>query len=127
MHSRCTCGRGLPLLKELQGRTTDFVVAADGTVMHGLALIYVVRELPGIEGFKVVQWTREHTEVQLVAGPGFDPASPARVAEGMRRRLGAAVRVDVNLVDAIAPEKSGKYRYIVSHALGNAPAAATAG
>src|SRR5690606_8217901 len=38
----CSCGRGLPLLKEIQGRSTDFVVAADGTVMHGLALVYVV-------------------------------------------------------------------------------------
>ncbi|HET9663825.1 MAG TPA: AMP-binding protein, partial [Burkholderiales bacterium] len=43
---RCVCGRGLPLLQEIQGRTTDFVVAQDGTVMHGLALIYVVREIP---------------------------------------------------------------------------------
>ena len=36
----CACGRSLPVLKEVQGRTTDFVVARDGTVMHGLALIY---------------------------------------------------------------------------------------
>ena len=39
----CTCGRTLPLIKELHGRTTDFIVAHDGTVMHGLALVYVVR------------------------------------------------------------------------------------
>ena len=51
------CGRGLPMLEQIQGRTTDFVVAADGTVMHGLALIYVVRDLPGIESFKIVQET----------------------------------------------------------------------
>ena len=30
----CACGRGLPVLGEIQGRTTDFVVARDGTVMH---------------------------------------------------------------------------------------------
>jgi phenylacetate-CoA ligase len=42
--ARCACGRGLPMLKEIQGRSTDFVVAADGTVMHGLALIYVLRD-----------------------------------------------------------------------------------
>ena len=51
----CDCGRGLPMLKEIQGRTTDFVVAADGTVMHGLALIYIVRDLPGVKQFKIVQ------------------------------------------------------------------------
>ena len=35
----CACGRGLPLIKEIQGRSTDFLVSQDGTVMHGLALI----------------------------------------------------------------------------------------
>ena len=49
---RCACGRGLPMLRELQGRTTDFVIAADGTVLHGLSLIYIVRDLPGIHAFR---------------------------------------------------------------------------
>ena len=53
------CGRGLPLLKEIQGRTTDFVVAADGTVMHGLALVYVMRDLPSVKAFKIVQESLE--------------------------------------------------------------------
>jgi phenylacetate-CoA ligase len=66
---RCTCGRGLPMLKEIQGRTTDFVVAADGTVMHGLALIYVLRDLPGLQSFKVVQHDLQRTTVMLVPGP----------------------------------------------------------
>jgi phenylacetate-CoA ligase len=51
----CACGRGLPILEEVQGRTTDFVVAQDGTVMHGLALIYTVRDLPGVEHFRIEQ------------------------------------------------------------------------
>lgn len=116
-NSRCPCGRGLPLLRDLQGRTTDFVVAADGTVMHGLALIYVVRDLPGIRSFKITQWTRERTQVDLVPDEGFDAGHPARVADGMRRRLGADVEVEIRVVEAIAPEQSGKYRYVISHAL----------
>ncbi|MDP2005219.1 MAG: AMP-binding protein [Rubrivivax sp.] len=111
----CACGRGLPMLREIQGRTTDFVVAADGTVMHGLALVYILRDLPGLQSFKVVQHSLLRVEVQLVPGPGFDPGCEAAIVEGFRRRLGAPVEVDVRCVDAIAPEKSGKFRYIVSH------------
>jgi len=125
--TRCACGRGLPILRELQGRTTDFVVAADGTVMHGLALIYVIRELPRIQSFKVVQWSRQRTEVSIVPEAGFDPALLAQIAAGFRRRLGDAVQVDVSLVEAIAPEKSGKHRYIVSHALTEPATPAAAG
>lgn len=113
----CACGRGLPMLREIQGRSTDFVVAADGTVMHGLALIYVVRDLPGVQAFKVTQETRLDTRVEIVPGDGFDPAIAGRVVDGFKARLGPEVRIRVDIVPAIAPEKSGKYRYIVSHAL----------
>lgn len=112
----CPCGRGLPMLKEIQGRTTDFVVAADGTVMHGLALIYILRDLPGLSSFKVVQESRERTRVQLVAGPGFDRSREGEIVRGFKRRLGEAVEVVVEFVDHIPAEKSGKFRYIVSHA-----------
>ena len=113
----CACGRGLPRLSEIQGRSTDFVVADDGTVMHGLSLIYVIRDLAGVKSFKVTQETRRLTRVELVTETGFDPAATQAIVAGFKRRLGAAVEVQVQLVPAIAPEKSGKYRYIVSHAL----------
>ncbi|MBL8335354.1 MAG: phenylacetate--CoA ligase family protein [Rhodoferax sp.] len=112
----CSCGRGLPLLQDIQGRSTDFVVAADGTVMHGLSLIYILRDLPGIQAFKVVQESRALTRVLLVAGAGFAPSSVATIVDGFKRRLGAEVAVEVQLVDDIPAEKSGKFRYIISHA-----------
>lgn len=111
----CACGRGLPLLREIQGRSNDFVVAASGTVMQGAALTYVLREMPGIDAFKIVQETLHLTRVYLVAGSGFDRARSAEIVTQFKRRLGAEVDVRVELVSHIAPEKSGKYRYIISH------------
>jgi phenylacetate-CoA ligase len=110
----CACGRGLPLLREIQGRSTDFVVAADGTPMHGLALIYVIRDLPGIAAFKIIQETVALTRVQIVPGAGFESATRQTIVQGLRARLGANVEVVVEEVAAIAPEASGKYRYVVS-------------
>ena len=112
----CACGRGLPRLKEIQGRSTDFVVAADGTVMHGLALIYVVRDLPGVGRFRVVQHTLQRTQVQLEAEPGHDVSLHfSTIQAAFKRRLGAHVDVDVSVVDRLDNEKSGKFRYVVSH------------
>ena len=110
----CRCGRGLPMLREIQGRTTDFVVAVDGTVMHGLALIYIVRDLACVRSFKIEQHSLTATTVWLVTDPGFDPASVRTVADAVKRRLGESVEVDVRLVDHIPAEKSGKFRYVVS-------------
>ncbi|MEO6697630.1 MAG: AMP-binding protein [Gammaproteobacteria bacterium] len=111
----CPCGRGLPLLKEVQGRTTDFLLAQDGTMMHGLALIYVVRDLPGIQQFKIIQERLDKTRILLVTGAGFHEDSIKTIISGVRQRLGAGVQVDVERVAEIPKEASGKYRYVVSH------------
>lgn len=112
----CACGRGLPMLKEIQGRSTDFVVAANGTVMHGLALIYILRDMPGLSSFKVIQHSRERTQVLLVPEASFDLqiAGPQIVA-GFRRRLGEGVEIELTVLEHIPPEKSGKFRFIISH------------
>ena len=110
----CSCGRGLPLLKEIQGRTTDFVVAADGTVMHGLSLIYVLRDLPGIEAFKLIQEGLGLTRVIVVRNGRFEENNRERIVEGIKKRLGREVEVIVEVVDEIPAEASGKHRYVVS-------------
>ena len=111
----CTCSRGLPILEEIQGRTTDFVVAEDGTIMHGLAVIYPIRDITGIAAFRVTQHNAMHTVVQIVPGEGCPLDVEAIIAAGVRARLGNNVVVDVERVGEILPEKSGKFRYIVSH------------
>ena len=110
----CACGRGLPMLKEIQGRATDFVVARDGTVMHGLALIYILRDLPQVAGFKIMQESLDLTRVQVVPGAGFDADTTRHIQRGLAARLGDGVRIEVEQVTEIAPEKSGKYRYVIS-------------
>lgn len=119
----CACGRTLPLLKEIQGRSTDFLVASDGTVMHGLALVYIVRDLPGVRQFKIVQESLNLTRILLVTGAGFDVACLPGVVSGAKARLGGDVDIEVSLVDGIPPEKSGKYRYVVSHVDAGKPSA----
>ena len=110
----CSCGRTLPLLKSIEGRSTDFLVAKNGTVMHGLSLIYIVRDLPGVRQFKIVQESLDLTRILLVTDANFDRTQLPNIERGGKARLGESVTVEVSLVDEIPPEKSGKYRYVVS-------------
>ncbi len=110
----CRCGRGLPLLQKIEGRSTDFLTATDGTVMHGLALVYILRELPQVRGFKIIQESLLHTRVQLACVPALDAQTRAAIVSGFQARLGAQVAVDIEEVDEIAAEASGKYRYVIS-------------
>ena len=110
----CSCGRGLPLIRNLEGRTTDFIVAADGTVMHGLALIYVIRALAGVRSFRIIQENRAYVRVLLSVDACFDQADTESIRTGFRARLGQNVDVQIEQVDNIPVERSGKYRYVVS-------------
>jgi phenylacetate-CoA ligase len=110
----CTCGRGLPLLAEIEGRSTDFVMAEDGTVLHGLALIYVLRELPEVDEFKIIQESVSTITVQIVTSTSDTTHLESTVTEQFRRRLGNSLDVNFVYLDKIEREASGKFRYVVS-------------
>ena len=112
---QCSCGRGLPLLKEIQGRTTDFIMAEDGTILHGLALIYVLRDIEGIESFKITQHSLQETSVQIVKNQQYLLQNEEKIKYEFKQRLGENVSIEVEYVSSIAKEKSGKFRYVVSH------------
>lgn len=110
----CTCGRGLPLLAEIDGRSTDFVLAMDGTVLHGLALIYVLRELPGVEAFKIIQESLGRITVHIVTSCHDTAQLEQTVTTQFQRRLGDALSVNFVYKDKIEREASGKFRYVVN-------------
>ena len=108
-------GRGLAVLDSVVGRQTDFVVAADGRIMHALAVIYVLRAIPGVGQFKLIQHAVDRMEVQVVPDVRWNEGAREAVIQGLRARLGPTLNIELKLLDAIAPEASGKHRYVVSH------------
>ncbi len=108
-------GRGLEVLDAVVGRQTDFIVAADGRIMHALAVIYVLRAIPGVAQFKLIQHAVDQMEVQVVPDSRWSDMASEAVLQGLRARLGPTLKIDLKLLDAIAPEASGKHRYVVSH------------
>ncbi len=110
----CSCGRGLPLLKEIEGRSTDFVVAQDGTVMHGLALIYILRKIPEINAFKIIQENLDLTRILIVSKSALDGATIKLITNEFQTRLGNDITIKIEEVNEIPLEKSGKFRYVIS-------------
>ena len=110
----CRCGRNLPRLGAVEGRRTDFLVTPEGRVMHALAAIYVLRELPGLRQFQIVQECADLVRVSLVTELGFTRGTSEQAAAALKRLLGHGVTVDVEVVDDIPPVASGKHRYVIS-------------
>jgi phenylacetate-CoA ligase len=110
----CPCGRGLPLLAEIQGRTTDFLVMPDGRRVSGPALTLVVADMADIRQVQFVQ--RDPQSVVLRVVPGRNYGSQTRTE--LRRRLGpyldSRTILAIEETSSIASEVSGKYRFVIN-------------
>lgn len=115
----CRCGRVFSTMKHIRGRTTDFIVTPDGRWQHALSLIYIVRDIEGVDQFKIIQEKLDHVRVLLkVHEELFPEGGGARIVDGIRKRMGDSVKVSVEIVPAIERDASGKYRYVVSKVAG---------
>ncbi len=113
---KCSCGRTWSTIEDIQGRTTDFIVTPDGRWQHALSLIYVVRDIEGVDEFKIIQNQADDVEVLLKVHEEIYPADTGRerIIKGFQKRMGSSVNVAVKMVDDIPRDASGKYRYVVS-------------
>ncbi len=111
---RCPCGRGWPRMDAVQGRRTDGIHLPDGRFMHGLAVIYVLRETPGVEQFQVRQTSDFALEVRVVTSDGAASDVLGRIESGLRRVVGDQVPVRVRRTPTIERAASGKYRPVLS-------------
>lgn len=110
----CICGRSLPLMREIEGRSTDFIIACDGTPMHGLALIYILRELPYVRQFRIIQEAADLLTIQLVLAADTTADLQNTIVAPIRQRVGQSMRIELQLQQELAVEPSGKFRYIVN-------------
>jgi len=113
-HKTCTCGRGSPLMSNIEGRTTDFIITPNGKIMHALSLIYILRDLEGIEAFKIIQKKKDYLIIKIVKNQKFTAGTQSRIKDEIIKTMETPVHIEIQFVNEIEPEKSGKYRYVIS-------------
>jgi phenylacetate-CoA ligase len=108
-----SCGRGLPTIRRIVGRTADFLVRRDGSRVAGISLIEnSLTDLPGIDQMQIVQETLDHVTLRVVPGAGFTPDVEAALTRYFEGQFpGAAIALE--RVTAIAQEANGKYRFSI--------------
>lgn len=109
--SSCDCGRTLPVLGDIQGRSSDFIVTPDGR--HVFWMNPVLTGLPVAEA-QFIQHAVDRIEVVVVPSGGWSEAFSQEVIHRCRKRLGDDVTVEPRVVDAIERDPSGKFRPVVS-------------
>lgn len=108
----CTCGRAMPVLREVQGRLEDVVVGPDGRRMVRFHGVFI--GLANVREGQVVQEAVDFIRLRVVPGDHGAPVDGDEMARRVRQRLGT-VRVQVELVDAIPRTRSGKFKAVISN------------
>ncbi|MCC2668671.1 MAG: capK2 [Armatimonadetes bacterium] len=110
----CACGRGLPLIEEVFGRTLDVLRTPDGRHISGVFVPMFFKDYPWVEEFQVEQDALDRVEVRLKPAAGYRPELLTPLQNDLQARLGPAVRLDFRIVDEIPRTASGKHRPVIS-------------
>lgn len=106
----CGCGRGLPVLRPVEGRLDDVLYARDGRRIGRLDPVFKA-QLP-IRGAQIVQESLDLVRVRLVRAPGYSEADGRAIIARVRERMGD-VRVELQEIAELPRSTNGKFRAVV--------------
>ncbi|MBX3284366.1 MAG: phenylacetate--CoA ligase family protein [Actinobacteria bacterium] len=110
----CRCGRTLPVFASLQGRADDVVHTPEGAVVGPAPMSLAFQRVPRLRRAQVHQDDPASMRVLIEPADGFTDDDQAFLDAELRKRLGTALRIDYERVDAMPRTSGGKERLIVS-------------
>jgi phenylacetate-CoA ligase len=116
---KCACGRGLPMMKRVSGRTADFLIRRDGSLVAGISLIErTLTAIEGIEQMQIVQKAMDDMVLNIVKGKDYNMDSEKLLLDEFRNVFGGNTKISINYTDRIPQERSGKYRFSICEVKG---------
>jgi phenylacetate-CoA ligase len=105
----CACGRGLPVLRRIQGRIKDLVHLPNGdtcfpNVWSDLMAVAKIRQ------FQMIQTSLQDIVLKLVVRSPLDEAERQSVTLAIHKKMFHDFDVEIVYTDDIPREPSGKYR-----------------
>jgi phenylacetate-CoA ligase len=113
----CSCGRGSPRLKTVEGRIVDQFITRDGrTSWAGFAGDGYSSLLahPSIKQFQIIQESLDKITVLLVKDGEIPATNLVRLESALHAAFGKEIEVEFRFPDHIDRLPSGKHRYAVS-------------
>ncbi|MGO8865172.1 MAG: phenylacetate--CoA ligase family protein [Alphaproteobacteria bacterium] len=120
----CGCGRGLPVLRRILGRTQQMLVLPSGErripLLSSGSLKTLIAAAP-IRQYQLCQKSLEHIELRLVTARRLEAGEEERLRGWVREKFGYPFVVSFSYHDEIPRNPAGKYQDFVSE-LGGASA-----
>lgn len=113
---KCSCGRNLPILKDIQGRAYDILYNCAGDAFHGEFFLYMLEDLKKenviINGFQIEQTQENNLSIRLVAKDKDYSLAVNYLSKRIKETFSSDVQLKFFSVGSIEREKSGKLRVV---------------
>lgn len=117
----CTCGRGLPLLERITGRTVEQIILPDGSRLPGLLLTDIFEHgsiVIAIRDYQIVQEKVDKFVVNIVQSDQYSSSICEEIQEFFQGHLGSYVDVQFNILDKIPRTDANKRRIVICNVRG---------
>jgi phenylacetate-CoA ligase len=111
----CPCGRTLPLLSHVQGRSTEWLRSASDRPIHPQTLRGILSPVAGVRRYQLVQERPGHVRVVAVIAPGANRDEIRTRIVGEARKLRDGIEAEVVFRDTLPRTESGKVRTFLGH------------
>jgi len=114
----CPCGRGLPLLQEVAGRSSDMLVLNGVAIGSPAAAAFLITTRFDVQNYQIEQTGHDRLIIRIVPGGTFKAGDDDRVRQELEmlyNELAGPVTLDVEVVTAIPlPQAGGKHRFVIN-------------
>lgn len=110
----CPCGRGLPLMKCIEGRTTDFIALANGIVLSGPALTLVFKDCH-IKQYQVIQEAKDKLVIKVIKAEDYTNWDTEHFMGIIKKHAGEGINIELEFVREIPTTKAGKHKFFISN------------
>jgi phenylacetate-CoA ligase len=110
----CSCGRNLPLIRAIEGRSVDFIVLEDGTRISPYLVTCAIEDIPGIMRYQIIQESQKELTVNFIKSDGFSSQTLNQIQTQCKGVVGDDVTIKPVVVESLAHDKSGKFRVVMS-------------
>ncbi len=113
----CACGRGLPTLKQIVGRTQDYLTLKSGEKIRVNLSHYRICLIGAVREFQLIQKNLETIELRVVTSRPLDGEELGKLRELIEKPYGKHFTCLVSIVERLPRSQSGKLLQFVSEVL----------
>lgn len=110
----CSCGRGLPLIADVEGRIADAIITTEGKIVTGLFFPHLMKEFKEVEHFQVIQESKNLLTIKLIPRNYINQNTLNYMKDEIQKVCGKDMKINFELVNEIPLTASGKRRVTVS-------------